>query len=173
MARPGAPLLDLEDTAALPPATSRRRVRVRRIVRAGQPVEVRLDARVRTRRRLARRSAKSARLDPASHSFLVKIDLPTTPALRSGLFGRARFAGANGGRSPCRRVGHRPPRPADASSSWPRTLARRAPSSRRRPARAAGDRVEILAGLSRGRSGRSSLHRRALTDGARVSGGGR
>jgi RND family efflux transporter MFP subunit len=30
--------------------------------------------------------------DPASRSFLVKVELPTDPALRSGLFGRARFA---------------------------------------------------------------------------------
>ena len=30
--------------------------------------------------------------DPASRAFLVKIDLPTDPRLRSGLFGRARFS---------------------------------------------------------------------------------
>ena len=39
------------------------------------------------------RVAEIARVDPASHSFLVKIDLPASAALRSGLFGRARFAG--------------------------------------------------------------------------------
>ena len=32
--------------------------------------------------------------DPGSRSFTVKIDLPQHPMLRSGLFGRARFAGA-------------------------------------------------------------------------------
>ena len=29
--------------------------------------------------------------DPASHSFLVKVELPADARLRSGLFGRARF----------------------------------------------------------------------------------
>jgi RND family efflux transporter MFP subunit len=33
-------------------------------------------------------------LDPGSHAFLVKIDLPESATLRSGMFGRARFAGA-------------------------------------------------------------------------------
>ena len=39
------------------------------------------------------RVVEIARVDPASHSFLVKIDLPASAALRSGLFGRARFPG--------------------------------------------------------------------------------
>jgi hypothetical protein len=30
-------------------------------------------------------------LDPTAHTFIVKIDLPPDPSLRSGLFGRARF----------------------------------------------------------------------------------
>jgi multidrug efflux pump subunit AcrA (membrane-fusion protein) len=30
--------------------------------------------------------------DPASRSFVVKLDLPANPALRSGLFGRAEFS---------------------------------------------------------------------------------
>lgn len=34
-------------------------------------------------------------LDPAAHSFLVKIDIPDTSGLRSGLFGKATFAGAS------------------------------------------------------------------------------
>jgi hypothetical protein len=34
-----------------------------------------------------------ARVDPASHAFLVKIDLPPSASLRSGLFGRARVPG--------------------------------------------------------------------------------
>ena len=41
----------------------------------------------------AARVSEVARIDPASHSFLVKLDLLADPALRSGLFGRARFAG--------------------------------------------------------------------------------
>jgi multidrug efflux pump subunit AcrA (membrane-fusion protein) len=39
------------------------------------------------------RVSEIARVDPASHSFLIKLDLPKGPSLRSGLFGRARFAG--------------------------------------------------------------------------------
>jgi multidrug efflux pump subunit AcrA (membrane-fusion protein) len=39
------------------------------------------------------RVSEIARVDPASHSFLIKLDLPNQPSLRSGLFGRARFAG--------------------------------------------------------------------------------
>jgi RND family efflux transporter MFP subunit len=39
------------------------------------------------------RVVEIARVDPASHSFLIKLDLPKVPSLRSGLFGRARFAG--------------------------------------------------------------------------------
>ena len=32
-------------------------------------------------------------LDPGAHDFVVKIDLPGTTVLRSGMFGRARFRG--------------------------------------------------------------------------------
>jgi RND family efflux transporter MFP subunit len=93
MATPGIPLLTLED-----PATYRLEVQLDEaraaLVRTGQTVSVRLgntatvddawiDGRV----------AEIARVDPASHSFLVKIDLPTSNTLRSGLFGRARFSG--------------------------------------------------------------------------------
>ena len=39
------------------------------------------------------RVSEIARVDPASHSFLIKLDLPNGPSLRSGRFGRARFAG--------------------------------------------------------------------------------
>ena len=39
------------------------------------------------------RVGEIARVDPASHTFLIKLDLPNGPSLRSGLFGRARFAG--------------------------------------------------------------------------------
>jgi membrane fusion protein, multidrug efflux system len=42
---------------------------------------------------VAGRVSEIGRLDPASHSFLVKVDLPGNPPLRSGMFGRAAFDG--------------------------------------------------------------------------------
>jgi multidrug efflux pump subunit AcrA (membrane-fusion protein) len=39
------------------------------------------------------RVAEVARLDPSSHSFVVKLDLPSSATAPSGSFGRARFAG--------------------------------------------------------------------------------
>lgn len=60
-------------------------------VREGQQVPVSIDA-------LGDRAFKGRVVeivpaaDPASRSFLVKVELPSEPALRSGLFGRAQFA---------------------------------------------------------------------------------
>jgi hypothetical protein len=92
--------------------------------------------------------AEIARVDAASHSFDVKIDLPEQPTWRPGLFGRARFS-----------VGSRSALtvPADA-------LVRRGqlamvfvvdPEHRVglraiRIGDARGDRIEVLAGLSSG-----------------------
>jgi hypothetical protein len=39
------------------------------------------------------RISEIARVDPASHSFVVTVDLEPNVAWRSGLFGRARFMG--------------------------------------------------------------------------------
>ena len=89
LASPGMPLFTLEDV---------RRYRLEatvnesdlRFVRMGQQVPVLIDA-------LSDRevSAKVIEIvpaaDPASRSFLVKIELPANSALRSGLFGRAHF----------------------------------------------------------------------------------
>ena len=41
------------------------------------------------------RVSEIARLDPATHSFLVKVDLPPSLRVRSGSFGRARFEGGS------------------------------------------------------------------------------
>jgi len=60
-------------------------------VRQGEPVSVLIDA-------LGDRELKGKVIeivpaaDPASRSFLVKVELPSDPVLRSGLFGRAQFA---------------------------------------------------------------------------------
>ncbi len=90
LASPGMPLFTVEDI---------RRYRLEatvnesdlRFVRAGQSVSVFIDA-------LGDKENKGKVVeivpaaDPASRSFLVKIELPADPALRSGLFGRAEFA---------------------------------------------------------------------------------
>ena len=93
MAIPGTPLLTLED-----PSTYRLEVQLDEartaLVEVGRTVSVRLDnAPSGADAWVDGRIAEIARVDPASHSFLVKVDLPSVPALRSGLFGRARFAG--------------------------------------------------------------------------------
>jgi RND family efflux transporter MFP subunit len=89
LASPGMPIFTVEDL---------RRYRLEatvnetdlRYVRQGQQVSVSIDA-------LGGREFKGKVVeivpaaDPASHSFLVKVELPSDPALRSGLFGRAQF----------------------------------------------------------------------------------
>jgi len=94
MAAPGTPLLTLEDTTAFRlevPLDEARAAQVRvgsaADVRIGNPGDDSPDWR-------PARVIEVARIDPASHSFLVKIDLPREADLRSGLFGKARFAGA-------------------------------------------------------------------------------
>jgi RND family efflux transporter MFP subunit len=90
LASPGMPIFTVEDL---------RRYRLEATVnesdlgyvRQGQQVSVLIDA-------LGDRELKGKVVeivpaaDPASRSFLVKIELPSDPALRSGLFGRAQFA---------------------------------------------------------------------------------
>jgi RND family efflux transporter MFP subunit len=93
MAAPGQTLLVIENTSAF-----RLEVRVDSsrvpLVSAGQVVHVRLDAAGPDAPWHDGRVAEIARIDPAGHSFAVKIDLPADPAWRSGLFGRARLRGA-------------------------------------------------------------------------------
>ena len=91
MANPGVGLLTLEDATGfrldVPLDESRAAT-----VKIGDTVSVNLgegqfpDS-------LSGRVSEIARVDPASHSFMVKIDLPTLSGLRSGTFGRARFTG--------------------------------------------------------------------------------
>jgi RND family efflux transporter MFP subunit len=90
LASPGMPIFTVEDL---------RRYRLEatvnesdlQYVRQGQQVSVAIDA-------LENREFKGKAIeivpaaDPASRSFLVKIELPSDPELRSGLFGRAKFA---------------------------------------------------------------------------------
>ena len=93
LANPGTPIFTLEDF---------RRYRLEasvnetdfQYVHPGQPVPVHIDA-------LGDRQVQGKVVeivpasDPASRSFLVKIELPFDPALRSGLFGRVQFRRAD------------------------------------------------------------------------------
>ncbi len=90
LASPGTPLFAVEDTRSyrLEAAVDESDIR---LVRGGQTVPVLLDALGNTDL-----SGKIVQIlpaaDPASHSFLVKIELHADARLRSGLFGRARFS---------------------------------------------------------------------------------
>ena len=88
LAMPGTPLLTIEREGALRLESSVEESRLAAI-RVGQPVSVTLDGVDRTLE--ARVSEIVPAVDAASRSYLVKIDLPILPALRSGVFGRAAF----------------------------------------------------------------------------------
>jgi multidrug efflux pump subunit AcrA (membrane-fusion protein) len=89
MAAPGAPLLTLED-----PSTYRLEVRLDEtraaLVTRGGEAAIHFDDRDTS---FNGQIIEIARVNPASHSFLVKIDLPAGLEVRSGQFGRASFSG--------------------------------------------------------------------------------
>jgi multidrug efflux pump subunit AcrA (membrane-fusion protein) len=92
MATPGTPLLTMEDPSTYQleaPIDAARAA----LVAIGQPVDVEIDS-TQADDSMHGRVVEIARVDPASHAFLVKIDLPPAARLRSGLFGRATFAAA-------------------------------------------------------------------------------
>ena len=89
MAAPGASLLTLED-----PTTYRLEVRIddtraAQLARRGD-AGIQLDDRDES---TTGRIVEIARVDPMSHTFLVKLDLPPGLTVRSGQFGRATFTG--------------------------------------------------------------------------------
>jgi len=89
LAAPGAPLLTIEREGAyrLEAAVEESKLP---LIHTGQPVSVALDG---VARPIEGRVSESVpAIDAASRSFTVKIELPATAPLRSGLFGRARFA---------------------------------------------------------------------------------
>jgi RND family efflux transporter MFP subunit len=92
MATPGTPLLMIEDQAAFRLEVQLDEARAARLA-PGQPADVRLDSVSADEGWTTSRVVEIARVEPSSHSFLVKVELPGGPSLRSGLFGRARFAG--------------------------------------------------------------------------------
>jgi|CZKN01.1.fsa_nt_gi RND family efflux transporter MFP subunit len=88
LAVPGAPLLTIEREGAYRFEASVEEDHLAAI-RVGQPVSVTLDTIDRTFD--ARVSEIVPAVDAASRAYTVKIDLPVLTALRSGVFGRARF----------------------------------------------------------------------------------
>lgn len=88
VAAPGMPLLTLEDTRRYQLEVTVDESEAA-AVKMGTAVPVSLDASD------GQVTAKVAQIvpasDPGSHSFVVKLDLPAAPQMRSGLFGRARF----------------------------------------------------------------------------------
>jgi RND family efflux transporter MFP subunit len=90
LATPGAPLLVVEDAHAFRLETALDEARAA-LIAIGQRADVCLDAA--PDRVIQARVAEIARIDPASHAFVVKLDLPDASGLRSGQFGRAAFDG--------------------------------------------------------------------------------
>lgn len=88
LAAPGRPLLTIEREGAWRLEVSVEESRLSAI-RTGQATTVKLDALDRTLE--GRVSEIVPAVDAAARAFLVKIDLPGIPQLRSGLFGRAHF----------------------------------------------------------------------------------
>ena len=88
MAAPGAPLLTIERGGGYRLEASVEESHAQSI-RAGQPVSVSLEALDHTL--AARVSEIVPAVDAASRTYIVKIDLPPLPQLRSGMFGRALF----------------------------------------------------------------------------------
>ena len=99
MASPGAPLLTIDETGGFRLDVQVDESRVP-LIGLGAPVSVELDAASAIAApqqhpaSFAGRIVEIARaVDPSARAFLVKIDLPPSAPVRSGMFGRARFAG--------------------------------------------------------------------------------
>jgi RND family efflux transporter MFP subunit len=93
MAAPGVPLMTIEDVRGFRLEVRLDESRVGDVDRT-KPVEILLDSPAAQLRTFTGKVAEISRaVDPGSHAFLVKIDLPADVGVRSGMFGRARFAG--------------------------------------------------------------------------------
>jgi RND family efflux transporter MFP subunit len=87
LATPGAPLLTIEQDGLYRLEASVDESKLAN-VRVGQAVEAVLET---DRKLSARVSEIVPSVDAASRSYIVKLDLPATPQLRTGMFGRAIF----------------------------------------------------------------------------------
>jgi RND family efflux transporter MFP subunit len=92
MATPGAPLLTLEEPAALRLEVRLDESRAAHVA-VGQTADVSISDTAAPAAWTPGRIVEIARLDAASHGFVVKIDVPDAAQARSGQFGRARFQG--------------------------------------------------------------------------------
>ena len=161
LAAPGAPLLTIERAGAFRLEASVAESRLPS-VETGQTVEVALEAL--DRRLTARVSEIVPAVDAASRAYTVKIDLPSLPNLRSGMFGRAWFPLGS------RQVIVVPAAAVVARGQLETVFVmdhgvvrnRLITTGRRRP-----DAAEVLSGLSEGESVVSPIPA-ALADGARV-----
>jgi len=89
MAAPGVPLLQVDQAGALQLQTTVDETAISAIHK-GMKVQVTIDRAASTA--LSGTIAEiNAGADPTSHSFLVKIDLPTSSQLRAGMYGTAEF----------------------------------------------------------------------------------
>jgi RND family efflux transporter MFP subunit len=166
MASPAAPLLTLEDPSSFRLEVRLDEARATRIA-VGQTAEVQIES---SGKWMPARVAEVSRIDPASHGFVVKIDVPPSTGCRSGAFGRARFTLAS-----------RSALTAPSSSIVRRGqmtfvfAVDREGLARLRPVSAGpggGERVEILAGVQEGEE--LVLDPPAsLADGVRVKPGGK
>ena len=93
MATPGLPLVTVEDATGFRLEVALDEARAAHVA-PGQAARVEIGDEGSSNHWTGEaRVSEIARVDPASHSFLIKLDLANGPSLRSGLFGRARFAG--------------------------------------------------------------------------------
>lgn len=93
MATPGAPLLVIESPSTMQLQLNLDASRAA-FVSLGRQVSVRIDSDPVDAVARSGRVTEISRIDSAGHSFDVKVDLPASASLRSGMYGRARFAGA-------------------------------------------------------------------------------
>ena len=161
LAAPGAPLLTVEREGAYRLEASVDESRLP-FVKAGQAVDVALESL--DRRFTAHVSEIVPSVDAASRTYIVKIDLPAMPNLRSGMFGRAMFPLGT------RKVATIPP-PAMVEHGQLQSVFVIEDGCARTRLITTGERrqsaVEVLSGLSEGEKLVSPVPA-GLTDGARV-----
>ena len=161
LAAPGAPLLTVEREGVYRLEASVDESRLP-FVKAGQAVDVALESL--DRRFTAHVSEIVPSVDAASRTYIVKIDLPAMPNLRSGMFGRAMFPLGT------RKVATIPP-PAMVEHGQLQSVFVIEDGCARTRLITTGERrqsaVEVLSGLSEGEKLVSPVPA-GLTDGARV-----
>jgi multidrug efflux pump subunit AcrA (membrane-fusion protein) len=167
LASPGQPLLTLEDATAFRLEVPLDDARAGQVT-PGQTAAVELGEETTRSVHLQAHVVEIGRVDPAAHSFLVKLNLPSDPHVHSGLFGRARFDG------PTRRTLVVPEsaeiRRGQLTFVFVVDAEGRARLQPVSPGGRTGGRLEVLAGVHEG-DRVITQPPAAITDGTRVSGG--